>query len=296
MMKVILAIGGNVLQPIAISRSSKAAPMKLLVSERHAIFRAGLQVLLQSASLVVDTCQEARHIIAANRRLKPDLIILDSNIVGSDAAKYANVLKANNLDTHIILSLELATFLANAELATNIDGFLLKSSTAERLFNCIKIVASGERWVDPGLLDVVSCSKLRSAGVVLTAREAEIAEHVARGFRNKQIARSLRVSEATVKMHLHHVYGKLHLGGRAELASAAQLTRCKLNADGDKGGIAANAFKTSVRNARLEAEVAALQQFRVQDVSAESLLTNSAATSDRLPDAALSSGLGRKVG
>ena len=99
-------------------------------------------------------------------------------------------------------------------------------------------------------------------------------------------------------MHLHHVYGKLHLGGRAELASAAQLfsTQCKLNADGDKGEIAANAFKTSVRNARLDAAVAAFQQCRVQDVSAESLPTNSAATSDRLPDAALSSGLGRKVG
>ncbi|TJV41712.1 MAG: helix-turn-helix transcriptional regulator, partial [Mesorhizobium sp.] len=55
----------------------------------------------------------------------------------------------------------------------------------------------------------------------LTGREQEIADLVSRGLRNKTIAQRLHVSEGTVKMHLHHVYEKLHLGSRAELAWAA---------------------------------------------------------------------------
>ncbi|WP_287309881.1 helix-turn-helix transcriptional regulator [Mesorhizobium sp.] len=58
------------------------------------------------------------------------------------------------------------------------------------------------------------------AARTLTGREAEVASLVARGLRNKSIATQLHVSEGTVKMHLHHVYEKLHLGSRAELAWA----------------------------------------------------------------------------
>ena len=52
----------------------------------------------------------------------------------------------------------------------------------------------------------------------LTSREAEIARLVSRGLRNKEIARELHLSEGTVKMHLHNIYEKLHLGGRMQLA------------------------------------------------------------------------------
>jgi DNA-binding CsgD family transcriptional regulator len=52
----------------------------------------------------------------------------------------------------------------------------------------------------------------------LTSREVEIAHLVSRGLRNKEIARELHLSEGTVKMHLHHIYEKLRLGGRTQLA------------------------------------------------------------------------------
>ena len=55
----------------------------------------------------------------------------------------------------------------------------------------------------------------------LTRREADIANLVSRGLPNKQIARELHVSEGTVKMHLHHIYEKLHLHSRTELALLA---------------------------------------------------------------------------
>ena len=60
----------------------------------------------------------------------------------------------------------------------------------------------------------------------LTSREAEVAHLVSRGLRNKEIARELHLSEGTVKMYLHHLYEKLRLSGRMELAALSTAGAC----------------------------------------------------------------------
>ncbi|WP_246800812.1 response regulator transcription factor [Mesorhizobium amorphae] len=87
------------------------------------------------------------------------------------------------------------------------------------LVECVNAVAAGKKWIDNKIVQQLLMSRSQQqAASRLTGRESEIADLVSRGLRNKTIAQQLNVSEGTVKMHLHHVYAKLNLGSRAELA------------------------------------------------------------------------------
>jgi DNA-binding NarL/FixJ family response regulator len=116
--------------------------------------------------------------------------------------------------------MELLTEAVNA----GVHGLVLKSCAAKSLIECAMQVIHGTRWIDPILLEILSGRATQSRAInALTSREMQVAFQIARGLRNKQIADALGVSEATVKMHLHHIYDKLHLSGRTALALATHV-------------------------------------------------------------------------
>jgi two-component system nitrate/nitrite response regulator NarL len=101
----------------------------------------------------------------------------------------------------------------------DVDGILLSTACASSVIGCVDSVRHGRKWVDPDLLRHLAMVKRPSQiASSLTSREAEIARLASRGLRNKEIARELHLCEGTVKMHLHHIYNKLRLGGRMQLA------------------------------------------------------------------------------
>jgi two-component system nitrate/nitrite response regulator NarP len=106
--------------------------------------------------------------------------------------------------------------------ALDSDGLLLDGVSHRYLVECVNAVAAGKKWIDNKIVQQLLMPRSQPQPTSrLTGRETEIADLVSRGLRNKTIAQRLHLSEGTVKMHLHHVYEKLHLGGRAELAWAA---------------------------------------------------------------------------
>jgi DNA-binding NarL/FixJ family response regulator len=98
----------------------------------------------------------------------------------------------------------------------------------QMLVQCVRKVHAGEQWLERRSVGRALEKLLsREAGSrevagVLTPREIEVVRMVASGSRNKEIADRLSISEGTVKIHLHHIYEKLHLNGRLELARYAQ--------------------------------------------------------------------------
>jgi two-component system, NarL family, nitrate/nitrite response regulator NarL len=106
----------------------------------------------------------------------------------------------------------------------HIDG-LLAVGKVGRLLACVSAVARGERWVDPDLVDAVMPGDAQFAS--LSPREQEVVNWIELGLRNKEIARKLNVSEGTVKMHLHHIFSKLRIQGRAQIALLAALSMRK---------------------------------------------------------------------
>jgi DNA-binding NarL/FixJ family response regulator len=157
------------------------------------------------------------RIVKAHR---PDIILLAENIVGQEATKTVLRLRAHNCSVAIIFLLEEREAITAADLLDlDVEGILLSAACAKSVIDCVESVRHGRKWVDPNLLcHLAMAERPQQIPSSLTAREAEIARLVSRGLRNKEIARELHLSEGTVKMHLHHIYDKLRLGGRMQLA------------------------------------------------------------------------------
>jgi two-component system nitrate/nitrite response regulator NarL len=111
------------------------------------------------------------------------------------------------------------------------SGILLKDTVATTLLECLTAVSSGETWQLPqSLAEAAERERQRRKGVqrlnsILTPREMEIIMLVAEGLSNKEIARRTNVTEGTIKLHLHNIYGKLGVANRTALTRIALTLR-----------------------------------------------------------------------
>ena len=119
---------------------------------------------------------------------------------------------------------------ATMVLAAGARGILTRTANRDDLINAIRVVHAGgiwarRRWLNACVLHVVGASKHRMAtqdtvDTRLSRREREVLQHAATGVGNKELADRLSISEATVKVHLTHIFQKLGVPGRAALAAA----------------------------------------------------------------------------
>jgi two-component system nitrate/nitrite response regulator NarL len=151
---------------------------------------------------------------------RPDIIMLAENIVGQEVTRTISRLRACNCSVAIIFLLEKNNAITAADLLDlRVQGILLSGACAASFIDCVNSVHQRRKWIDPDLLCQLAIAE-RSSQITssLTPREADIAKLTSQGLHNKQIAHELHLSEATVKMHLHHIYEKLQLSGRTQLA------------------------------------------------------------------------------
>ncbi len=193
--------------------------LSVLVADRDDLISAGIAALLRKAGYKVVQAGVAEEILTAVKGRELDLAILCE--VFFDEADQNLWLKSKK-SRPPLRTIVLLKGLAHVPIR-DADGIILKDATAGQLLACVDSVSAGHRWADPVLLNwFVEGLAARPAEARLTPREMVIAALIARGMRNKEIARELTVSEATVKMHLHHIYDKLNLNGRTELALLAR--------------------------------------------------------------------------
>jgi two-component system nitrate/nitrite response regulator NarL len=194
----------------------------LVIANRDEIARAGIEALLQPVGhTVIARCSREDDLLRSVEAYHPDIIILAENMVRQEAAKVILRLRAVDGSVAIIFLLEDRDAITVAALLDlNLEGILLNAMCARSVIDCVESVCHGRKWVDPNLLHHLAMAERPSR---LTPREAEIANLISRGLRNKQIARELHLSEGTVKMHLHHIYEKLRLSGRTQLALSTAL-------------------------------------------------------------------------
>jgi len=193
--------------------------LSVLVADRNDLISAGIAALLRNAGYEVVQAGVAQEILTAVRDRELDLAILCE--VFFDAADQDLWLKIKK-SRPTLRTIVLLKGLAHVPIR-DADGIILKDATADQLLACVDSVSAGNRWADPVLLNwFVQGLAPQTAEARLTPRELVIAALISRGMRNKEIAREMSVSEATVKMHLHHIYDKLNLNGRTELALLAR--------------------------------------------------------------------------
>jgi DNA-binding NarL/FixJ family response regulator len=198
---------------------ARGATATMVIATRDEITGAGIEALLRAGGhRVVARCLHEDDLLRCSEAWGPNIVMLEER-VGQDSAKTISRLRARKRTAIIFLLEESDARKIAGLLDLDVDGILLSRAPARRLIACVESVAYGQTWVDPELARHLAmaepCPQTVSS---LTPRESNVAQLVTRGLCNKEIARELHLSEGTVKMHLHHIYEKLGLGGRMQLA------------------------------------------------------------------------------
>ena len=205
---------------------------RVLIADDHLIVREGLRLILEGEEdfLVVAEAAEGAEAVRQVAALAPDVVLMDLRMPGMDGLEALRHIGAEFPEVAVVV---LTTFneddLVLRALAGGARGYLLKDASRETLLDAVRAAARGETLLAPSVLaralgkQAASAKRdprTRRAEGVLSAREVEVLEAVARGLRNKEIADRLSITERTVKAHLASIFNKLAVDSRAGAVSA----------------------------------------------------------------------------
>ncbi|MFD4635335.1 response regulator [Streptomyces sp. NPDC058284] len=220
--------------PAARPDSRGDRPVRLLVCDDHAVVRAGLLALLGSAPdiEVVGEAGTGEEAIALAAKLTPDVVLMDlqlgDGIDGVEATRRITARPHSHHDASSPHVLVLTTYDTDADITRAIEagatGYLLKAERPEELFSAIHAAARGRTTLSPPVASRVM-ARMRTPHPTLTDRERDILGQLSRGLGNREIARALFISEATVKTHLGRIYDKLGVDTRAGAVAVAKEQR-----------------------------------------------------------------------
>ena len=202
-------------------------PITLVLADDHRIVLAGLQQLLSCEPdfRVLATCTGGAAALAAVSLHRPDILLLDLEMPDKDGLAVLSELRQMETATRaVILTASLCAQEVLKAILLGARGVLLKEMAPDVLVQCIRTVHSGGRWLKGEVVSqaLAGLGARQAAADLLTPRELEIVPLIARGLRNKEIARELSITEGTVKIHLHNIYQKLELDSRVALTLWAQ--------------------------------------------------------------------------
>ncbi|MBB1154371.1 MULTISPECIES: response regulator [Amycolatopsis] len=202
--------------------------IRVVLCDDHAMVRAGLRALLAGAGGIevigeAATGQEAINLAAA---LRPDVVLMDLQLGdGMDGVEAIRRIRAAAEPPRVLV---LTTYDTDADITRSIaagaTGYLLKAESADELYAAIRAAAAGRTALSAPVADRMM-AQLRAPRPALTDRERDILEQLAQGVGNREIARRLFISEATVKTHLGRIYEKLGVDTRAGAVAVAKEQR-----------------------------------------------------------------------
>ncbi|MET9372637.1 response regulator transcription factor [Streptomyces sp. NPDC002992] len=203
--------------------------VRILLCDDHAVVRAGLLALLGSAPdiEVVGEAGSGEEAVAMAAKLRPDVVLMDLQLgPGIDGVEATRRISGAGSGVHVLV---LTTYDTDADITRAIEagatGYLLKAERPEELFAAIHSAAQGRTTLSPPVASRVMDRMRGAAGPTLTDRERDILGQLAHGLGNREIARALFISEATVKTHLGRIYAKLGVDTRAGAVAVAKERR-----------------------------------------------------------------------
>ncbi|WP_375001881.1 response regulator [Aeromicrobium sp. CTD01-1L150] len=192
-------------------------PVTVVIVDDHPVVRDGLRGMCQAAPdvEVVGEAGDGVEAVEVVARLDPDVVLMDLRMPGGSGVEAIATLTGRGSRARILV---LTTYDTDRDIMAALDagatGYLLKDAPRSDLFAAIRAAAAGESVLSPAVATRV-VARARSSSTALSSREADVLALVAKGHSNREIARSLFVSEATVKTHLSHLYDKLGVKDRA---------------------------------------------------------------------------------
>ena len=199
-------------------------PIRIVIADDHPVFRAGLQGLLsgQADFQVVGEASNGREAVNLVRLTSPDVLLVDLQMPELDGVHAIREIRSLAPKTRMLV---LTTYDSDGDILRAVEagatGYLLKDTPREELFKAIRATARGESVLAPTVASKLVGRARAPVDRSLSAREIEVLRLVARGTSNKIIGKELRISEATVKTHLLHIFAKLSVDDRTAAVTAA---------------------------------------------------------------------------
>jgi DNA-binding NarL/FixJ family response regulator len=200
--------------------------IRVLLADDQELVRIGFRMILETqADLeVVGEAADGVEAVAATRRLRPDVVLMDIRMPNLDGLQATRRIVAARSGSRVVIltTFDLDEYVYQA-LTAGASGFLLKNAPPEQLIGAVRVVAAGDALLAPSITRRVieQFAQLPPPGGTdaltgLTERERQVLQLIARGLSNAEIASELVVSDATVKSHVAHLLAKLQLRDRVQ--------------------------------------------------------------------------------
>ncbi len=210
---------------------SKNGVIRILVADDHPVVREGIRRLLdiEEDLEVVAEASDGREVLTLIDDLHPDVVLLDLKMPGMDGLAVLQTLQhVKGASKTIVLTASEDKHEWVQAMKLGCSGIVIKQTSPDMIVKSIRKVHEGEIWLDSNTTAAVmrqfaspsdGGGRGRGRGrSPLSNREREIVALVAQGYRNREMAEKLFISEQTVKNHLHNIFDKLGVSDRLELA------------------------------------------------------------------------------
>lgn len=203
------------------------ARIRIIVSQPEPIFRDSLCTLLQGAGFdVIGRCSDEKETVEMTRGSRPEMLLLGATALADSSGFIQMIRECVKQCRVVLLSRDLSQNQMVQYLQTGVHGILTRTDETHSLFECLSKVAQGGYWLSSeGITTLVQSVVALGNGqhkvsnqYGLTRRESEIILEVLEGYSNPEIAAHFSLSEQTVKHHVSHIFDKLGVYSRVELA------------------------------------------------------------------------------
>ena len=198
--------------------------ISLLIVDDHPVVRDGLRGMFTADPRfeVLAEAGDGAEAIAAAEKLRPDVILMDLRMPRTDGVTAIKELAKRGVPSRVLV---LTTYDTDSDVLPAIEagatGYLLKDAPRDELFRAVEAAARGQAVLSPAVATRLMGQMRQPATEPLSQRELEVLGLIARGSTNREAAKQLFISEATVKTHLLHVYAKLGVNDRAAAVATA---------------------------------------------------------------------------
>ena len=205
---------------------TESLPIRVMIVDDHLLVRDGLNLLLSTFDdlEVVAMAEDGQQAVDLCPQVQPDVILMDIVMPNVDGPTATARIRASFPDVRVIaLTSFMEEDLIQQAVGAGATGYLLKNVSASQLADAIRAANQGRSTYDPAAVEVLvqSATQPPPLGHDLTDREREVLALLVQGKTNKEIARELTLSPATVRAYVSNILSKLDARNRTEAVSLA---------------------------------------------------------------------------
>lgn len=199
---------------------------RVFLVDDHDVVRAGMKAVLAATYDIVGEAADVDGAVSGIIQTRPELVVLDVKLPGGGGAAVIHQVR-EVIPAVLFMALTVSTSRDDVVqmMQTGVDGYITKTTLSNELPNLIEQTAAGQRPVSPDvaafLLDIDEDIAVGSTIERLTPREREVVNLIARGYSYRETANRLSISVKTLESHMGHIFEKLSVASRHELAALA---------------------------------------------------------------------------